>query len=507
MLLTLLPVNAFAEVEDPGMEENRNSEVFTIEAAPESYESTAGAEASEDETERTEESFDFEALLPVPEEVENTEALTEAIAEEQAAEEAFPELMADSNADAVGSARAGAGIELEDVSVYLTVPHAGEEPDYTPYYAINANFHPAPDNNDTTQNGVFWYDKTTGTYLEVGKSTFIAEHDYEVTVDLEPDDGYYFSNRTSGAINDNSVSTEVEYLKYVGQLRLRIVFHCDNPISFVSIHITPPAVGAEPTYNPSFDGPYYSRGTEGVTRDGVYWMDNGLEYMEFTDKFLCGHRYSVHVYLTAEDGYELQDGFTAAINGNPAVVSYSEASYMFPAMLYSDVSDPSAYYYDAVYWAAGQGITSGTSPTTFSPGRECTRGQIVTFLWKAMGSPYPFLDNNPFTDVKSTDYFYQAVLWAKKNGITSGTSETTFSPGKPCTRGQIVTFLWKALGSPEPGSLNNPFTDVKSTDYFFKAVLWAKENGITSGTGATTFSPGKTCTRAQAMTFLWNAFN
>ena len=172
---------------------------------------------------------------------------------------------------------------------------------------------------------------------------------------------------------------------------------------------------------------------------------------------------------------------------------------------FEDVADPTAYYFKPVYWAAGQGITSGTSPTTFSPGKPCTRGQIVTFLWKAMGSPEPSSTNNPFTDVKESDYFYNPVLWAKENGVTSGKTATTFEPGSPCTRGQIVTFLWIAKGRPEPTATDNPFTDVKTNDYFNKAVLWAKENKITSGTSETTFSPGKTCTRAQAMTFLWIA--
>ncbi len=177
----------------------------------------------------------------------------------------------------------------------------------------------------------------------------------------------------------------------------------------------------------------------------------------------------------------------------------------FNATEFEDVADPSAYYYKAVYWAAGRGITSGTSPTTFSPGKDCTRGQIVTFLWKVMGSPEPTSTDNPFTDVKPGDYFYKPVLWAKENGVTSGTSATTFSPGKVCTRGQIVTFMWKALGSPEPIDMIDPFADVKTSDYFYEPVLWAKEKGVTSGTSATTFSPGKTCTRVQAMTFLWNA--
>ena len=122
-----------------------------------------------------------------------------------------------------------------------------------------------------------------------------------------------------------------------------------------------------------------------------------------------------------------------------------------------------------------------------------------------MGSPDPNSTDNPFKDVKITDYFYKPVLWAREKGITSGKTATSFEPGSPCTRGQIVTFLWKAMGSPEPSTKDNPFTDVKESDYFYKPVQWAKENGVTSGTGAATFSPGKTCTRAQAMTFLWIA--
>ena len=174
-------------------------------------------------------------------------------------------------------------------------------------------------------------------------------------------------------------------------------------------------------------------------------------------------------------------------------------------VMFWDVADSEQYFFNPVYWAVEKGVTAGTNPVTFSPGKTCTRGQIVTFLWKALGSPELTSTDNPFTDVKTTDYFYKPVLWAKEKGITAGTSATTFSPGNACTRGQIVTFLWKALGSPEPNSTDNPFTDVKTTDYFYKPVLWAKEKGVTSGTSATSFSPGKSCTRAQAMTFLYKA--
>ncbi len=169
---------------------------------------------------------------------------------------------------------------------------------------------------------------------------------------------------------------------------------------------------------------------------------------------------------------------------------------------FTDVDDD-AYYYDAVNWAVENGVTSGTSATTFSPNAGCTRGQVMTFLWSAMGRPQVKAAENPFTDVASDDYYYDAVLWAVANGITSGTSATTFSPNAVCTRAQIVTFLWQAMEHPEVKSAENPFTDVASDAYYYDAVLWAVENGITGGTSATTFSPNATCTRAQVVTFLF----
>ena len=173
-----------------------------------------------------------------------------------------------------------------------------------------------------------------------------------------------------------------------------------------------------------------------------------------------------------------------------------------PPVNFKDVK-PGAYYADAVAWAVAKGVTTGTSATTFSPDEGCTRGQVVTFLWRAAGSPEPVGAKNPFRDVKSDAYYYKAVLWAVENGITSGTSATTFSPEDVCTRGQIVTFLWRANGKPSPSKTGNPFKDVKSGDYFYDAVLWAVEKGITLGTDATHFSPSDTCTRGQVVTFLY----
>ena len=161
-----------------------------------------------------------------------------------------------------------------------------------------------------------------------------------------------------------------------------------------------------------------------------------------------------------------------------------------------------SYYEDAVDWAVENGITQGTDDTHFSPDGICTRAQAVTFLWRAAGSPKPETRTMPFTDVPAGSYYYDAVLWAVENDITKGTSDTTFSPNMTCTRAQIVAFLWRSEKSPAAGTAN-PFADVKSTAYYADAVLWAVKEDITKGTTNTTFSPDADCTRAQIVTFLW----
>lgn len=173
---------------------------------------------------------------------------------------------------------------------------------------------------------------------------------------------------------------------------------------------------------------------------------------------------------------------------------------------FTDIT-PGAYYYDAVLWAVENNITSGTSATTFSPNATCTRGQVVTFLWRSNGSPEPKTSSCPFSDVVSGAYYYKAVLWAVENNVTAGTSATTFSPNASCTRGQVVTFLHRAQGKPAISTTSCPFNDIKTGAYYYDAVLWAVENHVTAGTSATTFSPDSTCTRGQIVTFLYRALN
>ena len=172
---------------------------------------------------------------------------------------------------------------------------------------------------------------------------------------------------------------------------------------------------------------------------------------------------------------------------------------------FTDVPEDS-FYIDPVLWAVEEGITSGTTATTFHPGGVCVRAQVVTFLWRAAGSPEPDSAVNPFVDVAMDEYYCKAVMWAYEQGITAGMDETHFAPSAECTRAQVVTFLWRYLGQPQPTVTGHPFTDVAEDQFCFVPMLWAVENGITSGMTATTFAPNAICNRAQVVTFLYRAF-
>lgn len=194
-------------------------------------------------------------------------------------------------------------------------------------------------------------------------------------------------------------------------------------------------------------------------------------------------------------------------SGSTAQTYAEQFGYRFcPLDCFTDVT-PDKYYTVPVAWAYANEITMGTGNGSFSPNRTCTREQAVTFLWRAYGLPEPAGTENPFGDVRPGKYYEAAVLWAyyHEPQITRGKSSGEFGVGQRCTRAQIVTFLWAAAGKPEPTGTDCLFTDVRETDYFRKAVLWAVENGITSGTTSTTFSPNASCTRGQAVTFLYRA--
>jgi hypothetical protein len=164
------------------------------------------------------------------------------------------------------------------------------------------------------------------------------------------------------------------------------------------------------------------------------------------------------------------------------------------------------FYYGPVLWAYYHipQITSGLSETEFGPKNTCTRAQVVTFLWNAAGKPEPSITESPFVDTKPGKFYYKAMLWALETGVTSGKDDTHFAPNETCTRGQVVTFLWNAQGKPEPTITECPFVDVKPGKYYYNAMLWALETGVTSGKDDTHFAPNETCTRGQVVTFLYN---
>ena len=217
--------------------------------------------------------------------------------------------------------------------------------------------------------------------------------------------------------------------------------------------------------------------------------DSGYELDTLTVKDASGSKIKVK---------DKGDGkFTFTMPASKVTVSAEFAE--IETLDFADVSTD-AYYYEAVKWAAKKGITGGTGDGTFNPNGSCTRAHIVTFLWRAAGSPEP-KSTVSFADVPAGSYYAKAVAWAVENGITLGTGDGTFSPNATCTRAQSVTFLYRALGT-APTTVNG-FTDVTADAFYADAVAWAVESGVTNGTSASTFSPNNGCTRAQIVTFLY----
>lgn len=229
---------------------------------------------------------------------------------------------------------------------------------------------------------------------------------------------------------------------------------------------------------------------------------------------------TVTITVDPDAGYELDDLTVTDARGNVVkVTDNGDGTYSFtqpsskvtieatfaeiqeePALAFTDVTERD-YYYDAVLWAVENGITSGTTAATFSPDANVSRAQMVTFLWRAAGSPEPQSSVNPFTDISSSAYYYDAVLWAVENGITNGTSATTFGSESAVSRAQAVTFLWRSANAPAASGVS--FDDVADEAYYAQAVAWAAQEGITSGTGGNSFSPDLIVSRAQAVTFLY----
>lgn len=252
----------------------------------------------------------------------------------------------------------------------------------------------------------------------------------------------------------------------------------------------------------------YSTGFNAVkTTDKFYYTTTSYNQNALSDVTFRASAYAktgttVYIPFTIYARYGTTGTGTRQVSGTVAIK-------LAQTMNFVDVK-PTDYFYDSVKWAVNSNITKGTSATTFSPNTTCSRAEIVTFLWRAAGSPTPTITRNPFTDVKYSvgSDFYNAILWASQNGIAAGTSTTTFSPNATCTRAQIVTFLWRYAKKPL-GYYTNPFTDVNKTEHaaYYDAILWAAGKGIATGNTPKTFNPYGTCTRGEAVTFLYRAVN
>ena len=201
------------------------------------------------------------------------------------------------------------------------------------------------------------------------------------------------------------------------------------------------------------------------------------------------------------------NGKVSAKQGGTVIITATNGSVTATCrllVLYKDVTDSSDFWYDPTYYLTDRNVVKGyDKQTKFKPGNDCTRAQMVTFLWRLNGSPAPKSTSCKFTDVKTSAYYYKAVLWAVENGITTGVSKTKFKPSGVCTRAQTVTFLWRMAGKPSIGSAKNPFKDVKKSDYFYNAVIWASNKKIVAGYKNGTFKPSGKCLRRQMVTFLY----
>ena len=237
-----------------------------------------------------------------------------------------------------------------------------------------------------------------------------------------------------------------------------------------------------------------------VTFDG-----NGAKSISFTSKtYAAGDAFTMPtVKKTNRTLLGWTDGTTTYTSKSTVPkVSTLQLKAKWCILKFKDVPDD-AYYAKAVLWAAQNGITNGTSTVAFSPDANCTRAQIITFIWRTKGEPEPKKKKTTFVDIPATAYYYKAVLWASEQGIAAGIDATHFKPNQKCTRAQALTFVWRAAGSPKVTGVQNTFSDVTSSQYYYNAILWGIKNKVTTGTSTKKFKPDDACTRGQAVSFLY----
>ncbi|MBQ8301164.1 MAG: S-layer homology domain-containing protein, partial [Clostridia bacterium] len=444
------------------------------------------------------------------------------------------------------------------LNLAIPAPETGKTPDYNGVISEEGvSFVNGGD--EYTRNGIRW-----GKFVNdfgIGENDLFASGlGYRATIYLAVDEGYALHKNHEGEY-DTLVFVNGEPVEYeTDGNKITVCYEVNADEVVVSSidmkGIDYPEIGNKPDCTSESVEPHYYDLKEA---SAITWYEDG-EYMDKSDTFKDGKTYSVEMYVDAvrvgwDDVVTFTDTPVASLNGfsidsgnverlNDTTV---KISYTFPKVekekaeeiekpteiekpggseeptqpekpvvtdkpqepeksAFVDVSKD-AYYYQPVMWAVENGITSGTSENTFSPDADCTRAQVVTFLWRMIASPEPAAIENPFVDVKADAYYYKPVMWAVGSNITGGTSANTFSPDENCTRAQVVAFLWRTAGQPKPEGKSNTFTDVKADSYYYDAVLWAVENGITSGTGENIFSPDDSCTRAQVVTFLYRFIN
>ena len=329
-----------------------------------------------------------------------------------------------------------------------------------------------------------------------GKGTASASHakavaGTEIRLTATPKTGYHFKEWeviSGGVAIENN-----KFLMPEGNVAVKAIFEEDAPPAPAEFIVTFDGNGGTPSVGSMTTTDRKLTSLPSASRSGSYsfygWYTEKSGGTKITTATVFHANTTVYAHWTYTGGY------TPPVRPRPA----EDVPAKYPGFVDAPAS---SYFYEAVMWAVENGVTTGISASRFDPDGICTRAQAVTFLWRAAGSPKPETRTMPFTDVPVGSYYYDAVLWAVENGITKGTSNTTFSPNDTCTRAQIVSFLWRSEKTPVASS-RNPFTDVKPGAYYLDAVLWVVESGITKGTTAMKFSPDADCTRAQIVTFLW----
>ena len=314
----------------------------------------------------------------------------------------------------------------------------------------------------------------------------------EITLSATPDKGYHLKEwqveSPAGLVITNNKFTMPD-----GNVEVKAIFEEDTPPAPTEFIVTFDGNGGTPSVGSMTTTDQKLTSLPSASRSGSYSFDGWYTEKSGGTKITTDTAFSANTTVYAHWTYT--GGYTPPVRPRPA----EDVPAKYPGFVDAPAS---SYFYEAVMWAVESGVTTGVSANRFDPNGVCTRAQAVTFLWRTAGSPEPETRTMPFADAPAGSYYYDAVLWAVENGITKGTSNTTFNPNDTCTRAQIVSFLWRSEKTPVASS-RNLFTDVKPGAYYLDAVLWAVESGITKGTTAMKFSPDADCTRAQIVTFLW----